>query len=144
MSLRERTEQSAELSAGHIWQTRSHIYGEGKCQAEVRSDVVIPNELGNDEICQGLRHWRLLPNLKNNFSKPVRNDMNNNNSRSVLPSRQLNKLDCFAFARNDQRRHTEGDSPKYLLTSQVYIDSSLTLRMTVHFGLPRYARDDIY
>ena len=89
MSLRERTEQSAELSAGHIWQTRSHISGEGKCQAEVRSDVVIPNELGNDEICQGLRHWRLLSNMKNSFSKPVRNDMG---------------------------RHTEDGSPKYLHT----------------------------
>ena len=100
-------------------------------QRSVRSDVVLPNNLDNGKICQGLRHWRLLFNLKNNFSKPVRNDMNNNNSRSVLPSRQLNKLDCFAFARNDQKRHTENDSPKYLLTSQVYIDSSLTLRMTL-------------
>ena len=62
MSLRERTEQR---------------------------DVVIPNELGNGETCQGLRHWRLLSNLKNNFSKPVRNDMG---------------------------RHTEDGSPKYLHT----------------------------
>ena len=41
----------------------------------VRSDVVISNELDNGETCQGLQHWRLLSNLKNNFSKPVRNDM---------------------------------------------------------------------
>ena len=33
------------------------------------------NKLGNSETCQGLRHWRLLSNLKNNFLKPVRNDM---------------------------------------------------------------------
>ena len=84
--------QNDRLSAGHIWQTRSHVYGEVKCQAEVRSDVVIPNKLGNGETCQGLRHWRLLSNLKNNFSKPVRNDMDNKN-----------KLDCFAFARNDEK-----------------------------------------
>ena len=32
-------------------------------------------KLGNGETCQGLRHWRLLSNLKDNFSKPVRNDM---------------------------------------------------------------------
>ena len=70
--------QNDRLSAGHIWQTRSHVYGEVKCQAEVRSDVVIPNKLDNDKTCQGLRHWRLLPNLKNNFPKPVRNDMKKN------------------------------------------------------------------
>ena len=57
-----------------------------KCQAEVRSDVVIPNKLDNGETCQGLRHWRLFSNLKNNFSKPVRNDMDNKN-----------RLDCFAL-----------------------------------------------
>ena len=66
--------QNDRLSAGHIWQTRSYVYGEVKCQAEVRSDVVIPNKLGNGETCQGLRHWRLLSNLKNSFSKPVHND----------------------------------------------------------------------
>ena len=33
------------------------------------------NELGNCGTCQGLRHWKLLSNLKNNFSKPVRNDI---------------------------------------------------------------------
>ena len=93
--------QSDRLSAGHIWQTRSLVYGEVKCQAEIRSDVVIPNKLGNSDTCQGLRHWRLLSNLNNNFSKPVRNDMDKKNG-SALPSRQLNKLDCFAFARNDE------------------------------------------
>ena len=47
------------------------------------------NKLDNDKTCQGLRHWRLLSHLKNNFSKPVRNDMG---------------------------RHTEDGSPKYLHT----------------------------
>ena len=55
------------------------------------------NELGNGETCQGLRHWKLLFSLKNNFSRPVRNDMDNKN-----------RLDCFAFARNDMKRHPEG------------------------------------
>ena len=68
--------------------TRNNV--EQDVQKSVRSDVVIPNELGNDKTCQGLRHWSLLPNLKNSFSKPVRNDMDNKN-----------RLDCFAFARND-------------------------------------------
>ena len=77
--------QNDRLSAGHIWQTRSHVYSEVKCQAEARSDVVIPNKLGNGETCQGLRHWRLLSNLKNNFSKPVRNDMNNKTVTNLLP-----------------------------------------------------------
>ena len=65
---------------------------EQEVQKLIRSDVVIHNKLGNGETCQGLRHWRLLSNLKNNFSKPVRNDMDNKN-----------KLDCFAFARNDEK-----------------------------------------
>ena len=77
--------QNDRLSAGHIWQTRSHVYGEMKCQAEIRSDVVIPNKLGNGETCQGLRHWRLLSNLKNNFSKPVRNDMDNKTVTNLFP-----------------------------------------------------------
>ena len=77
--------QNDRLSAGHIWQTRSHVYGEVKCQAEIQSDVVIPNELGNGETCQGLRHWRLLSNLKNNFSKPVRNDMKNKTVTNLFP-----------------------------------------------------------
>ena len=74
------------------------------------------NKLGYGNTCQGLRHWRLLSNLKNNFSKPTRNDMDNNKSRSALPIQQLNRLDCFASARNDVSHHTEGDSPKYLST----------------------------
>ena len=94
--------QNDRLSAGHIWQTRSHVYGEVKCQAEVRSDVVIPNKLGNGETCQGLRHWRLLSNLKNNFSKPVRNDMNNKTVKNLHPyfpiSLSLNKKIAFTLA----------------------------------------------
>ena len=63
--------------------------------AETQSDVVIPNKLDNGETCQGLRHWRLFSNLKNNFSKPVRNDM-------------------VEFG--GVTRHPEGDSPKDLQT----------------------------
>ena len=77
--------QNDRLSAGHIWQTRSHVYGEVKCQTETQSDVVIPNKFGNGETCQGLRHWRLLSNLKNNFSKPVRNDMKNKTVTNLFP-----------------------------------------------------------
>ena len=80
--------------------TRNNI--EQKGQKSTQSDVVIPNKLCNSETCLGLRHWRLLSNLKNNFSKPVRNDMDNKKSRSTLLIRQLNRLDCFAFARNDK------------------------------------------
>ena len=53
--------------------TRNNI--EQEIEKSVQSDVVIHNKLSNCETCQGLRHWRLLYNLKNNFSKPVRNDM---------------------------------------------------------------------
>ena len=77
--------QNDRLSAGHIWQTRSHVYDEVKCQAEVRSDLVIPNKLGNGETCQGLCHWRLLHNLNNNFSIPVRNDMDNKTVTNLFP-----------------------------------------------------------
>ena len=60
-------------------QTQNHVITrkniEQEMQKLVRSDVVIPNKLGNGETCRGLRHWRLLPNLNNNPSKPVRNDM---------------------------------------------------------------------
>ena len=42
------------------------------------------NKLSNGETCQGLRHWRLLSNLKNNFSRPVRNDMNNKNGKELI------------------------------------------------------------
>ena len=68
---------------------------EQEVQKLVRSDVVIPNKLDNGETCQGLRHWRLFSNLKNNFSKPVRNDM-------------------VEFG--GVTRHPEGDSPKDLQT----------------------------
>ena len=62
--------------------TRNNVEQEG--QKSVRSDVVIPNKLGNGETCQGLRHWRLLSKLKNNFSKPVRNDMKEKIPKQVL------------------------------------------------------------
>ena len=59
-------------------QTKNHVITrkniEQEMQKSTQSDVVIPNELGNGETCQGLRHWRLLSNLKNNFSKLARND----------------------------------------------------------------------
>ena len=93
---------------------------EQEVQKLVRSDVVIPNKLGNGETCQGLRHWRLLSNLKNNFSKLVRNDMgrhpegdspkdlstNTNLKTSPEFVSDKNKLDCFAFARNDEKTVT--------------------------------------
>ena len=68
--------------------TRNNI--EQEVLKSVRSDVVIHNKLGNSETCRGLRHWRLLSNLKNNFSKPVRNDL---------------------------KRHPEDDKPKDLSTN---------------------------
>ncbi len=77
--------QNDRLSAGHIWQTRSHVYGKVKCQTKIQSDVVIHNKLNNCKPCLGLRHWRLLSNLKNNFSKPVRNDMNNKTVTNLFP-----------------------------------------------------------
>ena len=109
--------QNDRLSAGHIWQTRSHVYGEVKCQAEVRSDVVIPNKLGNSETCQGLRHWRLLSNLKNNFSKPVRNDM-------------------VEFG--GVTRHPEGDSPKDLQTQNHVIT-----RKNIEQEMQKLVRSDV-
>ena len=105
---------------GKIMKNKNHVITrnniEQEVQKSVRSDVVIPDELGNGDTCNGLRHWRLLSNLKNNFSKPVRNDMDNK-SMAALLSRQLNKLDCFASARNDKSRHTEDGSPKYQSTN---------------------------
>ena len=94
--------QNDKLSAGHIWQTRSHVDGEVKCLAEIRSDEVIPNKLGNGETCQGLRHWRLLSNLNSNFSKPVRNDMKNKTVKNLFPyfpiSLSLKKKSAFTLA----------------------------------------------
>ena len=98
--------------------TRNNIEQEG--QKSIRSDVVIPNKLGNGETCQGLRHWRLLSNLKNNFSKLVRNDMgrhpegdspkdlSTNTNLKISPEfvSDKNRLDCFAFARNDEKTVT--------------------------------------
>ena len=43
------------------------------------------NKLGNGETCQGLRHWRLLSNLKNNFSRPARNDIINKTVKNLVP-----------------------------------------------------------
>ena len=43
------------------------------------------NKLDNGKTCLGLRHWRLLSNLKNNFSRPVRNDMINKNRKELIP-----------------------------------------------------------
>ena len=59
------------------------------------------NKLDHGETCHGLRHWRLLSVLKNNFSKPARNDMGKENLKQVD---------------NNVTRHTEDDSPKYLQT----------------------------
>ena len=99
-------------------QTQNHVITrkniEQEMQKSTQRDVVIPNKLGNGEICQGLRHWRPLPKLKNNFSKPVRNDMDNKR-RLTLLSRQLNKLDCFAFARNDAIVEFEDKEGKKML-----------------------------
>ena len=66
--------QNDRLSAGHIWQTRSHVYGEVKCQAEVRSDVVIHNKLDNGETCQGLLR-RFVHKITNNNEISPHNDM---------------------------------------------------------------------
>ena len=87
-----KTEQGNRFVTENIMHVITSHNVEQEVQKLVRSDVVIPNQLCNSETCQGLRHWRLLSNLKNNFSKPVRNDMDNKN-----------KLDCFAFARNDEK-----------------------------------------
>ena len=74
---------------------------EQEVQKLVRSDVVIHNKLDNDETCQGLRHWRLLYNLKNNFSKPVRNDMGRHPEGDNPKDLQTLGNRFFAFAQND-------------------------------------------
>ncbi len=76
--------QNDRLSAGHIWQTRSHVYGEVKCQAEVRSDVVIHNKLGNSNTCQGLLRRFVHKNTNNNEISP-HNDMINKNVKTLFP-----------------------------------------------------------
>lgn len=48
--------------------TSHNVKQEG--QKSIQSDVVIPNKLDNGKPCQGLRHWRLLSNLKNIFYNP--------------------------------------------------------------------------
>ena len=42
------------------------------------------NKLCNGETCHGLRHWRLLSNLKNNFSIPARNDIINKTVKNLF------------------------------------------------------------
>ena len=152
---------------------------EQEVQKLVRSDVVIHNKLDNDETCHGLRHWKLFSNLKNNFLKPVRNDMNNKvlkqvqhdkvviiqndtttcaplagepksliskGGKNVLDYKQApfsefvskvelsqkhsdkNRLDCFAFARNDVINKTV----KNLFP---YFPISLSLKKKVAFTL---------
>ena len=76
--------QNDRLSAGHIWQTRSHVYGEVKCQAEVRSDVVIHNKLVNGETCQGLLRRFVYKNTNNNEISP-HNDMIIKNVKNLFP-----------------------------------------------------------
>ena len=76
--------QNDRLSAGHIWQTRSHVYGEVKCQTETQSDVVIPNKLGNGETCQGLLR-RFVHKITNNNEISPHNDMDNKNVTNLFP-----------------------------------------------------------
>lgn len=76
--------QNDWLSAGHIWQTRSHVYGEGKCQTETQSDVVIPNKLGNSNTCQGLLRCFVHQNTDNNEFSP-HNDMIIKTITNLLP-----------------------------------------------------------
>ena len=88
--------QNDRLSAGHIWQTRSHVYGEVKCQTEIRSDVVIPNEFGNYETCKGLlrRFVHKITNndeisphndMKDKILKRVQDDETNKNIKTLVP-----------------------------------------------------------
>ncbi len=76
--------QNDRLSAGHIWQTRSHVYGEVKCQAEVRSDVVIPNKLDNDKTCKGLLR-RFVHKITNNNEISPHNDMIIKTVKNLFP-----------------------------------------------------------
>ena len=107
--------------------TSHNVEQEG--QKSIRSDVVIHNKLGNSETCLGLRHWRLLSNLKNSFSKPVRNDMNNKN-----------KLDCFAFARNDAiNKNIKTLVPQCLNALLIPLKKKAAFTLTegaTHVGLP--------
>ena len=75
--------QNDRLSAGHIWQTRSHVYGEVKCQAKIRSDVGIPNKLDNSETCWGLLR-RFVHKITNNNEISPHNDMNNKNGNEPI------------------------------------------------------------
>ena len=120
--------QNDRLSAGHIWQTRSHVYGEVNCQAKTQRDVVIPNKLSNGESCKGLRHWKLLSNLKNNFSKPIRNDMGRHTEDNS--PKYLQTLECrfFAYAQNDAKDKT-------VTNLFPYFPISLSLKKKVAFTL---------
>ena len=97
--------------------TRNNV--EQEVLKSVRSDVVIPNELGNDKPCQGLRHWSLLSNLKNNFSKPVRNDM----KKKILKRVQND-------AKEENVKNLVPQCPRALMPLKKKIDSSRSLRMT--------------
>ena len=93
--------QNDRLSAGHIWQTRSHVYGEVKCQAEIQSDVVIPNKLYNGETCQGLLRRFVYKNTNNNEISP-HNDMIIKTVTNLFPyfpiSLSLKKKIAFTLA----------------------------------------------
>ena len=90
---------------------------EQKGQKSTQSDVVIPNKLSNCKPCHGLQHWRLFSNLKNNFSKPVRNDM-------------------VEFG--GVTRHPEGDSPKDLQTQNHVIT-----RKNIEQEVQKLVRSDV-
>ena len=93
--------QNDRLSAGHIWQTRSHVYGEVKCQAEVQSDVVIPNKLSNGDTCKGLLR-RFVHKITNNNEISPHNDMDNKTVKNLFPycpiSFSLKKKFAFTLA----------------------------------------------
>ena len=84
-----------------IWQTRSHVYGEVKCQAEIQSDLVIPNKLGNGETCKGLLR-RFVHKITNNNEISPHNDMIIKTVKNLLPyfpiSLSLNKKIAFTLA----------------------------------------------
>ena len=61
--------------------TRKNI--EQEVQKLVRSDVVIPNEFGNGETCQGLLR-RFVHKITNNNEISPHNDMNNKNCNKLI------------------------------------------------------------
>ena len=62
--------------------TRNNIEQEG--QQTVRSDVVIPNKLGNGETCQGLLR-RFVHKISNNNEISPHNDMVNKTVKTLVP-----------------------------------------------------------